>query len=223
MWYNKGMENKNVYLLEDDKAIQELVTCALDLGGIQVAVFGTCSDFLAAVAKQLPSLAVLDIMLPDGSGLDVLQVLKQRYRDLPVIMLSAMSSEANKVRGLNAGADDYITKPFGVLEFSARVSAHIRRASGGAKNITVGCLTLDSGKMQAFIGEKELELNLKEFSLLEFFMTNVGLVLSRDKILQEVWGYSTGETRTVDNHVARLRKLGINIITVFGSGYKLDQ
>ena len=211
---------KLVYVLEDDKSIRELVTCALEMSNITVECFGTVAEFDAAVEKHQPMVALLDIMLPDGNGLDVLARLKQKYPAVGVIILSALGQETDKVRGLNLGADDYGSKPFGVLELAARVNALLRRASGTA-SLVRGDLALDEETMTATLRGVKLELNNKEFNLLKYLMQKEGKALTRENILNVVWGYDEGETRTVDNHVARLRKLGIDYIeTVFGVGYK---
>lgn len=212
--------DKRVYLLEDDQNIGELVKCALEMSNIPVECFGTIAAFTDAVDKAPPAAALLDIMLPDGNGLDVLPKLKQKYPAMGVIMLSALGQETDKVRGLNLGADDYIAKPFGVLELAARVNALLRR-SGGNASLVRGDLSLDEETMTATLHGVKLELNNKEFNLLKYLMQKEGKALTRENILNAVWGYDEGETRTVDNHVARLRKMGIDYIeTVFGVGYK---
>ena len=227
LWYTESTKErqgksleKKVYILEDDKSIGELVTCALEMSGVAVDCFGTVAAFEAAVEKQQPAAALLDVMLPDGNGLDVLARLKQKYPSVGVIILSALGRETDKVRGLNLGADDYVSKPFGVLELTARVNAVLRRAGGNA-SLVRGDLSLDEETMTATLRGVKLELNNKEFNLLKYLMQKEGKALSRENILNVVWGYDEGETRTVDNHVARLRKLGIDYIeTVFGVGYK---
>lgn len=211
---------KVVYLLEDDKSIAEVVKCALEMSSLRVECFATVAAFTEAFDKMQPSAAVLDVMLPDGNGLDVLARVKQKAPSVGVIMLSALGQETDKVKGLNLGADDYLAKPFGVLELTARVNALLRRFSPAA-SIVRGDLALDEETMMATLRGNKLELNNKEFNLLKYLMQKEGKALSRENILNAVWGYDEGETRTVDNHVARLRKLGIDYIeTVFGVGYK---
>ena len=211
---------KRVFLLEDDKNIGELVTCALEMSNIETECYPTIAEFWDAVEKDPPAAALLDIMLPDGNGLDVLARLKQKYPTMGVILLSALGQETDKVRGLNLGADDYVAKPFGVLELAARVNALLRRSRQNA-SLVRGNLALDEDTMTATLRGVRLELNNKEFNLLKYLMQKEGKALTRENILNAVWGYDEGETRTVDNHVARLRKLGIDYIeTVFGVGYK---
>ncbi len=212
-----------VFLLEDDKSICELVRCALEMADIDTVCFNTVADFNAALNQHLPAVALLDIMLPDGSGLDVLKKLKQSYPQVACIMLSALGQESDKVKGLNLGADDYISKPFGVLELTARVNVALRKQAV-SDVLVCGNISLDEKSMSVSIDGRTVELNNKEFHLLRFLMRNEGRALSRDAILDAVWGYDEGETRTVDNHIARLRKLGVhNIETVFEVGYKLGK
>ena len=212
-----------VFLLEDDKSICELVRCALEMADIDTVCFNTVADFNAALNQHLPAVALLDIMLPDGSGLDVLKKLKQSYPQVACIMLRALGQESDKVKGLNLGADDYISKPFGVLELTARVNVALRKQAV-SDVLVCGNISLDEKSMSVSIDGRTVELNNKEFHLLRFLMRNEGRALSRDAILDAVWGYDEGETRTVDNHIARLRKLGVhNIETVFGVGYKLGK
>ena len=212
--------DKRVFLLEDDKNIGELVTCALEMSNIETECYPTIAEFWDAVEKDPPAAALLDIMLPDGNGLDVLAKLKQKYPMVGVILLSALGQETDKVRGLNLGADDYIAKPFGVLELTARLNALLRRSRQTAALVR-GNLSLDEDTMTVTLRGVRLELNNKEFNLLKYLMQKEGKALTRENILNAVWGYDEGETRTVDNHVARLRKLGIDYIeTVFGVGYK---
>lgn len=211
---------KTVYLLEDDDDICDLVQCTLQMGGIECRTFGTVKAFEDAVADTLPSIAVLDIMLPDGNGLDMLTRLKKRHPEVYCIMLSALGKESDKVTGLNLGADDYIAKPFGILEFSAKIAAVFRRLKKKPAVLTVGDIVMDCEKMTVTIAGKDVTLSGKEFKLLQYSLENPDKVLTRDELLSNVWGYEGGETRTIDNYVSHLRKLGFNYETVFGVGYK---
>ena len=214
--------NGKVYALEDDASISGLIGVALQMNGIAFEAFSNIKDFNAALDVSRPDVALLDIMLPDGNGLDVLKSVKQRFPSVSCIMLSALSREEDKVNGLNLGADDYVAKPFSVLELAARVNAALRRKKQCGE-IVVGSLALNAETMEAWLNGAKLDLNKKEFELLKYFMLNPGKVLSRETILLEVWGYEQGETRTLDNHISRLRKMGIsNLETVFGIGYKLS-
>lgn len=209
-----------VFILEDDESISGLVKVALEMNGLEVKAFSSLSAFVAALGERTPDVALLDIMLPDGSGLDALAHIKRNYPDVDCIMLSAMSKEEDKVNGLNMGADDYISKPFSVLELTARVNARLRKKCRKTV-LYAGNTVLDTETMSCEVDGKPVTLNRKEYELLKLFAENSGKVLPREKILNEIWGYDAGETRTLDNHVARLRKLGIKIETVFGVGYKL--
>ena len=208
-----------IYLLEDDESICELVQCTLDMQNIPCKTFTTVKAFAAAMEEAVPDVVLLDIMLGDGNGLDVLQSVKTRYPQVSVIMLSALGKETDKVKGLNAGADDYISKPFGVLELVARVRAALRR-SHKSGSLQKGSLVINMETMTVTFRGKELDLSNKEYQLLRYFMLNEGKVLPRENILSDVWGYDGGETRTLDNYVAKLRKMGLNFETVFGVGYK---
>ncbi len=211
---------KLVYLLEDDDAIRELVKCTLQLNDIECLTFGTVAEFEAAVAHRLPRIAVMDIMLGDGNGLEVMARLKERHPEIYCIMLSALGKETDKVAGLNLGADDYISKPFGILEFSAKIAAVFRRMTRNRPVIEAGDVYMDCDKMLVRLRGKELSLSGKEFKLLQYSLENPGKVLTRDELLTNVWGYEGGETRTIDNYVSHLRKLGFRYETVFGVGYK---
>ena len=214
--------NGTVFALEDDASISGLIRVALEMNGIKFEAYSNIKDFTAALEKIQPDVALLDIMLPDGNGLDVLRMVKSRYPSVACIMLSALSKEEDKVNGLNLGADDYVAKPFSVLELTARVNAALRRKKK-TDAVTIGNLTLNCDTMEVTLNGERLELNKKEFELLKYFMQHPGKVLSREVIHLEVWGYEQGETRTLDNHISRLRKLGItNLETVFGVGYRLS-
>lgn len=209
-----------VFILEDDASICGLVKVALEMNDLECKAFASLQSFIAALGEERPDVALLDIMLPDGSGLDALKYIKEKYPDVSCIMLSALSKEEDKVNGLNMGADDYIAKPFSVLELTARVNARLRRKPRQTV-VTVGNVTLDTETFVCTVDGNAVALNRKEYELLKYFMEHPGKVLSREKLLTAVWGYDTGETRTLDNHVARLRKLGIKIETVFGVGYRI--
>ena len=211
---------KLVYLLEDDDSICDLVKCTLQLNDISCATFGSVRAFRDAVTEKPPRIAVLDIMLPDGNGLDVLTWLKSKHTDVYCIMLSALGKESDKVNGLNLGADDYIAKPFGILEFSAKIAAVFRRMKKKPTVFEVGNVSKDCDKMLVTLDGREINLSGKEFKLLQYSLENPDKVLTRDELLSNVWGYEGGETRTIDNYVSHLRKLGFNYETVFGVGYK---
>lgn len=212
-----------VYILEDDSSIGGLVKFSLEREGIDCFLFACVKDFKQAISDRLPDLALLDIMLPDGNGFEVLKEMKSLYPTVSCIMLSALGQEIDKVQGLNLGADDYISKPFGVMELVARVKTALRRVAGN-NVLVVGDLELNPVTMSVTLKGQPLELNRKEFELLAYCMKNEGIVLSRNTLLTEIWGYVDAETRTLDNHIARLRKLGIgNIETVFGVGYRFKR
>jgi len=219
----------NILIVEDDEDIREIVIYALKSAGFEAIGYETGEEMLAALGAELPSLILLDIMLPKIDGLTILEKLRKmpNTKKLPVIMLTAKNSEYDKVKGLDMGADDYISKPFGVMELIARVNAVLRR--GGPEdneNIKIADLSLDYARREINANGKPVNLTFKEYELLYYLMKNAGIVLSRDKILQTVWGYDfEGESRTVDMHIKTLRqKLGTSgklIKTVRNVGYKL--
>lgn len=217
-----------IYLLEDDDNIRDFTVYALRSSGMEVEGFALPSQFRAAVAERVPSLALLDIMLPEEDGLSVLRWLRgnEATVHLPIIMLTAKSTEFDKVLGLDSGADDYIAKPFGVMELLSRIRALLRRSEKQQPDnvLQAGAVTLDNNRHTVSVDSALVPLTCKEFDLLELLMRNQGLVLSRDRILQDVWGYEyAGESRTVDVHIRMLRaKLGESgsiIETVRGVGY----
>lgn len=211
----------SVYVLEDDESISGLIKVSLEMHGIECMTFPDIKSFNSAISANVPDVVVLDIMLPDGNGLDVLRKIKKSYPSLPCLVLSALGQESERIKGLDSGADDYITKPFSALELAARVKAALRRQADEPL-LTLGGLVLDLAGMTVTMDGQPLELNRKEFELLKYLLKNKGKVLTRDDILDKVWGYGSAETRTLDNHIARLRKLGISgIETVFGVGYRL--
>jgi len=219
-----------IYCVEDDRSIRELISYALKSNGFESAGFGDGRSFFAALEERLPSLILLDIMLPGEDGIEILKKLKAsaKTRHIPVIMLTAKSAEYDKVLGLDCGADDYITKPFGIMELLSRIRAVLRRAgqAGEANILTAGPLTIDVERHLVLVDGKEVILTLKEFDLLKYLMKNAGIVLTREKLLQKVWGYDyEGETRTVDVHIRTLRQklgeAGAIIETVRGVGYRV--
>ena len=219
-----------IYVVEDDENIREIVVYALKSAGYKANGYETGEEFLKAINEELPTLVLLDIMLPQNDGLSILKKLRSMSATakLPVIMLTAKDSEYDKVKGLDMGADDYITKPFGVMELIARVGAVLRRGSDETTNekIEVSGISIDHARREVRVEEKTVNLTYKEYELLHYLMINTGLALSRDKIMEVVWGYDfEGETRTVDVHIKTLRqKLGAAgkaIKTVRNVGYSL--
>ena len=221
-----------ISVVEDDEDIREIVVYALLSAGFEAFGYETGEEFLTALDAGLPSLVLLDIMLPEMDGLTILKRLRSmpKAKKLPVIMLTAKNSEYDKVKGLDFGADDYISKPFGVMELIARVNAVLRR--GGteevSKNLEISGLILDHARRDVSIDGVSIKLTYKEYELLHCMMLNAGIVLSREKLLESVWGYDfEGESRTVDMHIKTLRqKLGTSgklIKTVRNVGYKLGE
>ena len=219
-----------IYIVEDDRNIQEIELFALKNSGYQAMGFETAKDFYRALDSRLPELVLLDIMLPDEDGMSILKRLRSRpdTQRVPVILVTAKTTELDKVKGLDGGADDYIAKPFGVMEMIARVKALLRRSGGTEDSLmTCGDVTLDSEKRMVFAAGKPVELTYKEFELLRLLMKNHGIVISRDVIMERVWDSSfEGESRTIDVHVRTLRqKLGPSgslIKTIRNVGYMAD-
>ena len=219
-----------IYLGEDDTTRRNFVVDALNSSGLETEGFELPSRFWAAVEKNKPSMAILDIMLPEEDGLSVLRKLRgnSETKDLPIIMLTAKSTEYDKVIGLDGGADDYVAKPFGTMELMARVKALLRRAEpvSDGKEYSIGPLLLNPDKHIIRVDGQDVALTLKEFQLLCYLIRNKGNVMTRDQILQEIWGYEfDGENRTVDVHIRTLRsklgKAGDLIETVRGIGYRI--
>ncbi len=218
-----------IYYVEDDPNIRDLVVYTLRQTGMEAKGFSAAAPFFAAVAEAAPELVLLDIMLPGEDGLTILKNLRQSSETaaIPVIMITAKDTEYDTVVGLDAGADDYIAKPFGMMELVARTKALMRRtaAKDDAEAITAGALTVDIRRHLVTAGGENVVLTLKEFELLRFLMENRGAAFTREKLLERVWdlGYGGG-TRTVDVHIQTLRqKLGAQggmIETVRGVGYR---
>ena len=221
-----------IYIVEDDTDIRELETYALKNSGYEVQSFAESKSFFKACTTQIPQLVILDVMLPDFDGLSVLEKLRQDAvkKSVPVILVTAKGSEMDKVKGLDMGADDYITKPFSVLELISRVRAILRRCSVENKLdvITLGGIVFDDSKHTVTSDGEPCTLTYKEYELLKYLLKNKGMALTRENIILNVWGYDfEGESRTVDMHITTLRqKLGNcgNLIkTVRNVGYKAGE
>lgn len=223
-----------IYCVEDDSNIRELVVYTLETTGLNARGFEDGHSFLEALALDTPELVLLDIMLPKEDGLELLKKLKSsvKTKDIPVIMVTAKGAEYDKVLGLDSGADDYVTKPFGMMELVSRIKAVLRRSikepTKSAERIEVGTLVIDTKKHEVTVEGNVVNLTLKEFELLRLLMKNRNIVLTRDKLLEEIWGYDfDGETRTVDVHVRTLRQklkhAGEKIETIRGVGYRMSQ
>lgn len=220
-----------IYLVEDDENIRELVTYTLNNSNLETEGFGLPSQFWAALEQGgKPSLIMLDIMLPEEDGLSILKKLRASpaTKKIPIMMVTAKGSEYDKVIGLDNGADDYIAKPFGMMELIARVKALLRRTGKEETETeyTIGCLYVSPAKHIVQVDGKDVTLTYKEFELLSMFLKSGDVVLTRDRLLNEIWGYSfDGENRTVDVHIRTLRQklgpAGDLIETVRGVGYKL--
>jgi len=212
-----------IYYLEDDVQISYIIEKTITNAGFDQKGFTKGKDFLEQVRKKTPDLVILDVMLPDISGLEVLAKLRTYYKDLPVIMLSALDTEMDKVKALDLGADDYMSKPFGILELTARMNAHLRKSV--ARNlIEKGNVTIDKDKYKCFVDEKEVNLTTKEFDILFLLLKYNGKVVTRETLFNEIWQMDVSiETRTLDMHIKSLRdKLkdaDIEIKTVRGVGY----
>lgn len=219
-----------IYVVEDDENIREIETIALKNSNYLVKSFGRASEFYRALDDILPDLVLLDVMLPDENGCDIVKRLRSQSatRRLPVIMVTAKTSEMDMVKGLDDGADDYIKKPFSVMELLSRVKALLRRSTEEtAQQLQVGGIQLDNARRVVLAEGKSVELTYKEYELLRYLMINAEMVLSREAIMRFVWGTEfEGETRTVDMHIKTLRqKLGLcghQIGTVRNVGYVLQ-
>jgi len=218
-----------IYIVEDDRNIQEIELFALKNSGFSAVGFETARDFWQAMDKKLPEMILLDIMLPDEDGLAILTRLRARSetKRIPVMLVTAKGNEIDKVRGLDAGADDYIAKPFGVMELIARVKALLRRSGRDEEEAYVcGEIALDSERRMVYVDNKSVELTYKEFELLRLLMRNQGIVVSREVIMDRVWESSfEGESRTIDVHVRTLRQklgaAGAQIRTIRNVGYMI--
>lgn len=221
-----------IYCVEDEKNIRELLVYTLSGSGFEAKGLSNGKELKKALKEEIPELILLDIMLPGEDGYAVLEYLKGRpdTRDVPVIMVTAKEEEDDKVRGLEGGADDFITKPFGMMEFLARIKAVLRRSKKQEQPKEYHCrgLTVDVKSRKVWDEDRSVDLTLKEFELLRYLLENRGTVFSREKILEKIWGYEIyGETRTVDVHIRTLRqklgKSGSLIETVRGVGYRIGE
>lgn len=219
-----------IYCVEDDGNIRELILYTLHSTGFEAMGFADGQAFWEAATKERPDLVLLDIMLPGEDGVSILNKLRSTAAtaDIPVIMATAKGAEYDKVKGLDSGADDYMVKPFGMMELVSRVKAVLRRAGHKPphEDLTAGKIVLNTEKHQVLAEGQEVSLTLKEFELLQCLLEHKGFVMTRDKLLEDLWGYDfDGETRTVDVHIRTLRQKlgqwGDLIETVRGVGYRI--
>jgi len=222
---------ETIYIVEDDINIREIERYALKNSGYEVEEFETGDDFFKRLENHTPGLVILDIMLPDEDGMSILAKIRadKKTAKIPVIMVTAKATELDKVKGLDSGADDYITKPFGVMELISRVKALLRRTKDveTEAQIKYGDILIDDEKHAVTVGSELCELTYKEYELLKYLVKNKGIVVSRDKLLSKVWGFEyEGETRTVDAHIKTLRQklgeAGSCIKTVRNVGYMVE-
>ena len=220
-----------IYIVEDDSNIRQMESYALKNSGYVTQEFSEGKSFWAALETCIPQLIILDIMLPGEDGLSLLRSLRQdrRTQQVPVILVTARDTELDIVKGLDQGADDYIAKPFGIMEFISRVKAMLRRGGGQSNQVVyaLGGLSMNDEKRQVTMNGQICNLTFKEYELLKYLLINQGIVLSREKIMDRVWGTDfEGESRTVDMHIKTLRQklgaAGSQIKTIIGVGYRLE-
>ena len=222
--------NRLIYIVEDDTAIKELESYALINSEFSVEGFERGKELFDALTIKIPALILLDIMLPDEDGIHILKKIRSTtaYRDIPVIMVTAKTTEIDAVKGLDMGADDYITKPFGVMELVSRVKAVLRRTQKAEHQqiLIYKNIVIDEAQHKVFVDDEEIELTYKEYEVLKLLIINKGIVLTRDKIMEIIWGYDFEQgNRTVDVHIQSLRKkiksAGVHIKTIRNVGYKV--
>lgn len=222
--------NRLIYIVEDDTAIKELECYALINSEFSVQGFERGKELFDALTIKIPALILLDIMLPDEDGIHILKKIRSTmaYRDIPVIMVTAKTTEIDAVKGLDMGADDYITKPFGVMELISRVKAVLRRTQKAEHQqiLIYKNIVIDEAQHKVFVDDEEIELTYKEYEVLKLLIINKGIVLTRDKIMESIWGYDFEQgNRTVDVHIQSLRKkimsAGVHIKTIRNVGYKV--
>lgn len=221
-----------IYCIEDDNGIRDLIVYTLTASGYEAKGFADSSEFWTAVKQEIPTLILLDVMLPNEDGISILKKIRsdKKTAEIPVIMETAKETEYDKVVALDLGADDYLTKPFGMMEMVSRVRAVLRRTSKEEKkqNLKLNELEINTSRHIVYVNKNEVYLTLKEYDLLKLFMENIGRAFTRDQLLSSVWGTEyVGETRTVDVHIGTLRtKLGSAgdyIKTVRGVGYRMEE
>ncbi|MBR5512921.1 MAG: response regulator transcription factor [Ruminococcus sp.] len=223
-----------IYMLEDDSGIRDFVLYALNNSGLEAVGFEIPSEFYAALSEKIPDLLLLDVMLPEEDGISILKRLRatSATQKLPIILLTAKGTEFDKVLGLDSGADDYISKPFGTMELLSRIKALLRRTANvttiSENMISAGGLVIKPDKHEVMAQGKKIPLTLKEYDVLCLFMKNKGKVFTRDELLNRIWGYEfTGESRTVDVHIRSLRsklgECGELIETIRGVGYRIGE
>lgn len=221
-----------IYCIEDDNGIRDLIVYTLTASGYEAKGFADSSEFWTAVKQEIPTLILLDVMLPNEDGISILKKIRsdKKTAEIPVIMETAKETEYDKVVALDLGADDYLTKPFGMMEMVSRVRAVLRRTSKEEKkqDLKLNELEINTSRHIVYVNCKEVYLTLKEYDLLKLFMENIGRAFTRDQLLSSVWGTEyVGETRTVDVHIGTLRtKLGSAgdyIKTVRGVGYRMEE
>ena len=220
-----------IWCVDDDNTILEIEVYTLKQMGFEARGFTDGLSMLEALSKEIPELIVLDIMMPELDGIEILHKLRSetKYKNIPVIMATAKGTEMDKISGLNSGADDYLVKPFGVMEMVARVKAVLRRTAKEhhSDHISVGGITLKENAHKVIVNGEKVELTHKEFEILKLFMNNPNMVFTRDTLMSQIWGTDyIGETRTVDMHIKTLRQklgnAGSQIKTVIGVGYRLE-
>jgi two-component system alkaline phosphatase synthesis response regulator PhoP len=224
-----------IYIVEDDENIREMESYALKNSGYEVRGFSCGDELSAAISESLPRLIILDIMLPGDDGLTILRALRanEHTKRIPIMMVTAKTTELDKVRGLDMGADDYLSKPFGIMELVSRVKALLRRTERDENEddrhiFEYGGICIDDSSRRVTTPEGEIDLTYKEYELLKFLLVNQNIVMTRERILSEVWGYEfEGESRTVDMHIKTLRQklgsTGSHIKTVRSVGYKIGE
>ena len=220
-----------IWCVDDDNTIRDLEVYTLEQTGFQAKGFADGISMLKALESEMPELIILDIMLPEMDGVEILKKIRadQRYKNIPIIMATAKGTEMDKIGGLNSGADDYLVKPFGVMEMVARVNAVLRRIhkDEDTGTITVGKISMKAKEHMVFVQSEKIELTHREFELLKYFMEHKDVVFSRDELMNNIWGMTyVAETRTVDMHIKTLRQklgeAGGQIKTVIGVGYRLE-